>query len=158
MHNLYQTSLVMHITGLAVMGGSTLAAYVATRQCWIQYATDRPKAAAIYEAVSKFSVLFGAGIALLILSGVTMMALTGGAFGEQTWFRIKFVIILLIIANGLVIGRRQGMKLMKMLSGGADGAHDEETLTRIRRNINWFHITQLMFFLVIFTLSIFKFN
>src|SRR5882724_9469775 len=127
---LYQISLVTHIIGLAIMGGSTVAGYVITKQFWNQHAVDKSKAMAIHEAGSKFSMLFGIGLILLILSGVSMMAITHGAFGEQIWFRIKFGLIIAIILNGLAIGRRQGVKLTKVLSEEISGRHSEAALSR----------------------------
>src|SRR5260221_6489995 len=115
MQTLYQIALVAHIIGLATMAGTTLADYVLTKQFWRQYANDRPKAIAINAARSKFPMLFGIGIILLILSGVTMMGITHGAFGEQIWFRIKFGFVILIIVNGAVVGRRQVTKLKNLL-------------------------------------------
>ena len=158
MHNLYQIALVTHITGLTIMAGSTLVAYVLSIQFWTQYARDKSKAMAIHEAGSKFPLLFGIGIILLILSGVIMMAITHGAFGEQLWFRIKFGLIVTIILNGLAVGRRQGLKLTKALSEETTGAGNTEKLLKIKSNLRWFHMSQMIFFLTIFTLSVFKFN
>jgi len=158
MNTLYQIALVTHITGLVIMAGSTFMAYVLTKQFWTQYARDKSKAIAINEAGSKFPMLFGIGIILLIFSGVTMMAITQGAFGEQLWFRIKFGLIIAVILNGLAVGRRQGLKLTKTLSEEGSGTNNEEKLLRIKSNIRGFHISQMIFFLIIFILSVFKFN
>ena len=158
MNTLYQIALVTHIIGLTTMAGATLVAYVLTKQFWTQYATDKTKAIAIHEAGSKFPMLFAIGILLLILSGVTMMTITQGAFGKQLWFQIKFGLIITVILNGLAVGRRQGSRLTKILSEEAQGAYSKEKLIRIKSNIWGFHISQLIFFLIIFTLSVFKFN
>src|SRR5215207_6268648 len=108
MNTLYQIALITHIIGLSTMAGSTLSAYVLSRKFWHQYSSDKSKAIAIHDAASKFPTLFAIGIILLILSGVAMMAITRGAFGEQLWFKIKFGLIIAVIVNGLAVGRRQG--------------------------------------------------
>jgi hypothetical protein len=159
MHNVYQIALVTHITGLAIMGGTTLVSYVLTKQFWNLYTQDKSKAIALNAAGSKFPMLFGIGILLLILSGVTMMAIMKGAFGEQLWFRIKFGLIIAIIINGVAVGRRQGLRLTKILAEEiAAGRNNDGKLLRVKSNLNWFHLSQLVFFLIIFTLSVFKFN
>src|SRR5687767_7283191 len=158
MNTLYQIALVTHIIGLTTLAGSTLVAYVLTKQFWAQYARDKVKAIAIHEAGSKFPMLFAIGILLLILSGVTMMTITRGAFGKQLWFQIKFGLIITVILNGLAVGRRQGSRLTKILSEEVQGVNSKEKLIKIKSNIRGFHISQLIFFLIIFTLSVFKFN
>jgi hypothetical protein len=107
---------------------------------------------------AKIPALFGIGILLLIISGVTMMGITDGVFGEQIWFRIKFVLVLLIIVNGLAVGRGQGVRLRKILSGEKPGGYVEERILKIKRNLSLFHIAQLSLFFAIFVLSVFKFN
>ncbi len=158
MQTLYQIALTTHIIGLSTMAGTTLASYFLTRQFWNKYAIDKSKATAIHEAGSKFSMLFGIGIILLILSGVAMMAITRGAFGEQLWFQIKFGLIIGVIINGLAVGRRQVSRLTKILSAEGPETNNTGKLLRIKSNIKWFHISQMVFFFIIFTLSVFKFN
>jgi uncharacterized membrane protein SirB2 len=156
--NFYHLALVTHIIGFTIMAGITLADFVTTKQFWKQYVNDKPKAIAINGAMAKFPKFFGIGIILLILSGVTMMAITNGAFGEQTWFRIKFGLVILIIVNGLAIGRRQGTKLRKLLSPESRDENSDAKLLKIRSRLNTFHISQITLFTMIFVLSAFKFN
>ena len=156
--NFYHLALVIHIIGFTMMAGITLADFVTTKQFWKQYANDKPKAIAINSAMSKFPKFFGIGIILLILSGIIMMAITNGAFGEQTWFRIKFALIILIIVNGLAIGRRQGTRLRKLLLPGTPDENTNVKFLKVKSTLNWFHITQITLFTMIFVLSVFKFN
>ena len=156
--NFYHFALVTHIIGFTMMAGITLADFVTTKQFWKQYANDKPKAIAINSAMAKFPKFFGIGIILLILSGVTMMAITNGAFGEQVWFRIKFGLVIIIILNGLAIGRRQGTKLRKLLSHETPDENTNARFLKVKSNLNWFHITQITLFTTIFVLSVFKFN
>ena len=159
MQTLYQIALITHIIGIAMLAGSTLVDYVLVKQIWKQYAEDKFKAISLNEAVSKLRILFGLGILLLIISGVAMMGVTHGVFGEQIWFRIKFCFIIIIILNGLAIGRRQGLKLTKILSEEMTlGRNSEMALLKVKGTISLFHFSQMIFFLIIFTLSVFKFN
>jgi hypothetical protein len=87
-----------------------------------------------------------------------MMYITNGAFGEQTWFRIKFALILIIVINALAVGRRQGSKLKKWLSLNTTGESQDAELRVLKRGMNGFLLAQMFFFLAIFTLSVFKFN
>ncbi len=155
--HLYQIALTTHLAGITTMAGSTLVAYVLANKFWSLHANEGSKATPILEAVLKLNVLFAIGILLLIISGVTMMALTNGAYGEQIWFRIKFGLIVAVIVNGVAIGRRQGGKLMTILSDSTS-TDIQEKLAKAKRNMSWFYLSQLTFFLLIYTLSVFKFN
>ena len=141
-----------------MIAGTTLVDYVIFKQFWKQLAVDGRNGLAINQATSKFPILFGLGFILIIISGVYMMYVTHGAFGEQTWFRIKFGLVIIILINGLVVGRSQGSKLTKFLSGELPDKNMEDELLKIRRNLSMFHTSQLALFLVIFILSVFKFN
>jgi len=154
---LFHLALLTHIIGLTMMAGTTLVDYMITKQFWPQLNADRQKGLAIYNTMAKFRKLLAIGILLLIISGVTMMYTTHGVFGEQIWFRIKFGFVIVIIINGLAIGRRLGRKLGKALAEEAS-ATNEAKLLKLKSNINTFILSQLTFFIIIFTLSAFKFN
>jgi hypothetical protein len=155
---LYHIALVMHITGLTMIAGTTLVDYTIFKQFWKKFAADKQKGMAVMEAVSKLPMLFGIGFILIIVSGVYMMYVTNGAFGEQAWFRIKFGLIILIIINGLAIGRRQGVKLRKVLSEETTDGSVDGRLLNIKNNLSLFHISQIVMLVTIFVLSVFKFD
>lgn len=153
---LYHAALVTHIIGLSMMAGLTLADYIMFRQFWKIFHVDLEKARGIRTATSKLPVLLATGFILLVLSGVTMMAITHGVFGEQLWFRIKFALVVIIFVNAMVVGRRQGGKLNKALF--QPDTSSSYGLAGIRNNIRLFHLAQMVLFITIFSLSVFKFN
>jgi uncharacterized membrane protein SirB2 len=155
---IYHISLVAHIVGLTMMAGTTLVDYVLFKQFWKQLAINEAKGLAINEVLSKLPILFGLGIMLLIISGVSMMAITHGVFGEQIWFRIKFGLVIIIIINGLAVGRRLGLKLRKILSEDAFDKNIVAKLSKVKSSLSLFHIFQMAMFITIFVLSVFKFN
>jgi hypothetical protein len=154
----YHVALVMHIIGLTVLAATTVVDYIIFKQFWKVYNDNRQNALIIRSTMTTYPRLFAIGIILLIASGVTMMGITHGAFGEQIWFRIKFGLVILIILNGLTIGRRQGMKLSNVLSGKYEGANADAILLKVRSTLSVFHLTQMLLFLIVFVLSVFKFN
>lgn len=158
MQIVYNTVLVAHIIGLAMLAGTTLVDYVTTRYFWKQYVTDKQNAMAIQQAISKFQFLPAIGLLLLVISGVSMMALTRGVFGEQIWFRIKFGLVIIIILNALAVGRRQSLRLGKLLSEENRGEKVDVKLLKIKTNLQWFHFIQISLFIIVFILSAFKFN
>ena len=154
--NLLQTFLVLHLAGLILMAGTTFVDYITFKTFWKQFGLDREKSLGLLEATGKFSRLIGIGAALLIVTGIGMMAITKGVFGEQLWFRIKFGLVIVLVANGLLAGRRLGVRLRKVIAEG--GVNATLQTERFRTRLNWFHLIQLVVFLAIIFLSVFKFN
>lgn len=150
-----QSLIVFHLTGLILFAGTSLASQSALRQFWKQYNIDRTKAVAVLQARAKFPLLMGLGFGLIILSGVGMMAITHGAFGEQLWFRIKFGLVILILING-IIERKQQVKLAKTVINTEPGFLGRMKL--IKGNLQILQYTQLLLLFLIILLSVFKFN
>jgi uncharacterized membrane protein SirB2 len=155
---LLHLSLVLHMIGLATVGGSNLVAFVMQGQFWKQYALDKDKGVAIMSATSRIPVITMIGVLLLILSGVSMMAITHGVFGEQFWFRVKIIVLLIIIVNGFTFGRRSNATLKKLITEDTNGNDMTSKLQSTRRQIRIFYFIQLALLVTIFVLSIFKFN
>ena len=153
---LLQSFLLLHLIGFMLFAGSTVADFVAFRQFWKQYESDKTKAAAILQGMSKFPAVIRIGIITIVLTGVGMMAVTHGAFGEQLWFRIKFGLVVVVILNGVLVGRRQGVQLRKIAEENTPEA--VEKAQKIRGNVSLFHTIQFTLFFVIVLLSVFKFN
>ena len=155
-YTMLHTMLTIHLIGFVMVAGTTIADFIAFRQFWNQYELDAVKGRAVFQALSKFPILFRIGIILIILSGVAMMAITRGVFGEQLWFRIKFALVIVVILNALIIGTRQSLRLRGILN--ADISGNSVKIASVKSNLKLFHYAQLTFLFIILFLSVFKFN
>ncbi|HZX57817.1 MAG TPA: hypothetical protein VFE54_03795 [Mucilaginibacter sp.] len=152
---LFPTCLMLHLVALVVFAGTTLVDYLAHLSLFKSFdPADRPEA--LLNVMSKLPRGAGIGAAVLILSGFGMMALTHGVFGEQLWFRIKFGIVIVLIFNSLAIGRRQSNKLRRILA--LSGSMLTAEVSLIKSRLNSFYLIQLLLFVLIIFLSVFKFN
>lgn len=167
MQTLYHIALITHITGITLMAGTTLMEYLLTKHFWKLYVSDRSRAITSHEDGFNFHLLVDIGVILLILSGVTMLVIFQGIFAKQIWFQIKIGLIIIIAINGSVIGKRQNVKLKGLMSleklnfqqGHSLGQENrKEDLMKVKNRLDLFYISQLSMFLIIFTLSVFKFN
>ncbi|TWF33841.1 putative membrane protein DUF2214 [Chitinophaga polysaccharea] len=149
---LYQSLLVGHLIGFLLFAGSTIASFFGFRQLWKQYAIDSGRAATVLQAMSGLQVLLRTGVGVIIPSGIGIMYLTHGVYGEQVWFRIKFALVLLVILNGIIVGRRLRVSLDKALKD------DPMAVAKIRQRALRFHLVQLAGIFTIILLSVFKFN
>jgi hypothetical protein len=155
MGTLLQVCLVLHITGIVLLGGTTLVNYIISMQFWSCVETDRNKAIVINSTTLTFEKITRIGGLLTILSGIGMVAILHGVVGAQLWFRIKMILLLLIILNALLFARPQNTKLNKLLlSGNQTGTQ----LRPIKSKMDLYYAIQLMLLFTIFILSVFRFD
>jgi len=136
------------------MAGTTLVEYLLSKHFWKLYSSDRSRAITSNEDGFNFHLLVDIGVVLVILSGVTMLIIFQGVFAKQIWFQIKIGLIIIIAINGSVVGRRQDVKLKRLISQ----ENRKEDLMKVKHRLDLFYNSQLCMFLIIFTLSVFKFN
>lgn len=154
----YNMALVMHIVGITVMAGATLIEYVTFRQFWKIVAIDKSRGAVVWETISNYQKMMGIGMLIIILGGVGMMYYLHEAWGAQLWFRIKFGLVILVIINGLGIRRILGSRLNKLIVNMEAAFQATQSTLRIRSYIQIVHLIQLLLFLAIYILSIYKFT
>ena len=150
--------LSLHMVGIATMAGTTLVDFFCYSRFWKLYPSGKEKAATLLPVLSAFRFLFAGGFLLLLISGVGMVALSHGLFAEQRWFRIKMGIIVLILINGAVYGRRVATKLRNTIDADIAGVDVTAARTALKARLRVVHMLQLLLFLAIFVLSVYKFN
>jgi hypothetical protein len=155
MGTLLQVCLVLHITGIVLLGGTTLMNYIISRQFWNCVETDRNRAIVINSTTLVFGRITGIGGVLTILTGIGMLAVLHGAVDAQLWFRIKMMLVLLIILNALLFARPQNTKLKSILSAGNQTNNE---LSAVKSKMNMYYAIQLTMLFTIFVLSVFKFG
>ena len=155
---IYYSALVIHIIGIILMAGTTFIDVVIFQQFWKFFPIDINKSEFTATIIYKLQKFTRIGMLAILLSGVMMMYYLHGVWGAQIWFRIKIGIVLLIIINGLVTRRRLGLKLKRFLADSATVMNLDLKWSALKRNIKTFHLLQVLFFVIIFILSVFKFN
>ena len=153
---LLQIFLIMHLTGLTLMAGTTVAEYITFNTFSKLFGKERERSLSLLELMKKLSGLLGLGAALLILSGIGLFIVTNGVFIHQFWFRIKLLLIFILILNGFLVGGRQESKLKKGIN--ENGIHSNEQINKAMRNLRIFYRVQMGIFFVIIVLAVFKFN
>jgi len=150
----YNTALVTHVVGITMMAGTTFIDFVTFRTFLVAFKSNRDKSLVLEHYLYGLQRFLGIGMLLILVSGVTMMVKLHEVWGAQLWFRIKMGMLLLIIINGLALRRRAGSKLKNAL---ADNTISEK-LTGIKRQFTLIQVIQLLLFIIIYVLSVFKFN
>lgn len=155
--NLFQTGLLLHIIGLTILAGTTLTSYIVQKQFQKQF-QDKQRGLALMHLIIKLRRLAGIGLGLQILSGVMMIAVTGGGYGQQLWFKIKMILVILIIACTIALSTGMQKRVQKLLiEEGVDRGRLLQ-IGKIAAKVNYVQLTLLLFFMIIFILSVFRFN
>jgi hypothetical protein len=150
-----QLDLILHITGFTMMAGTILADFVISRRLDKYLLSDKPKAITILETTAGFGRLIGIGAALLILTGIGMVIIFKGAIAQMLWFKIKMVLVLLVILNGTLVLQRGSNRLKQLLL--ADDPRSNTRISALKTRLTTFHSLELLLFLLIFILSILRF-
>lgn len=153
---LRQVLLVLHLSGLVLMVGTTVTEWVMFRW-FVSLLTKQDKAAlSVFSLLSGLGRLLLAGGVVLVLSGVGLTILSEGVYLRQLWLLVKLGLILLLPLNGLLVGSPP----MKQLSTSllAEGVGLRLGIQPAVRKLTLFYIGQLFLFLIIIILAVFKFT
>ena len=163
---LLRSGLVLHITGIALMVGGAVAAFVLQGQLWKLILSDKDRARLFVRSASGLNRIQMAGGVLIITGGVLMMTALHGVVMSAFWFRIKLVLLGLIVLNAVVTLRPAGKKLRMLLTTAVpslDNEHPAQAVatermmvSSVRGRMRLFYLLQFLFFLLIFILSVFQ--
>lgn len=151
---LYNSALVLHVMGITVMAGTTFIDFITFQAFSRSFLTDKAKSLVLGNYLDKLQRFLGIGMLLILASGIMMMVKLHEVWGAQLWFRIKMGILLLIIINGLGLRRRAGSKLKAIVAASAVTG----SWHSVKVNFMLVQYIQMLLFIIIYVLSIFKFN
>lgn len=154
--SIFPTLLTLHLIAFTLMAGTTVIDFVNYRTFWKLVNRQKEQALGILAATTKYSRLTGIGAALLIATGIGMVALRNGYPGEQLWFRIKMILVLLLVGNNLLNGRRLDIKLRRTFRTDPEAATDHAL--NLKSKLQTFYLVQLGIFLTIIFLTTNKFT
>lgn len=155
---IYHAALVLHIIGITMMAGATVIDFFGFRKFWATLKRDRSRAMVYLDTGVLCQRVMGIGMLLIIISGIGMMAIMHGAWGEQIWFKIKFSLLILIILNGLGIRRILAARITRQIHIIGPEVELPLTFSRLHIGLSVVHGVQFVLFIAVFVLSIFKFN
>jgi len=138
------------------MAGTTVIEFINYQTFWKLFDQQKQQAANLLAAIVKFSKLTGLGAALIIFSGVAMIALTHGLMAGQLWFKIKMGFVLLLISNGVFNGNKTSAKIRDIVELNAPDQTFQLMLLKDKLKI--FYFLQLFILFIIVFLAAYKFN
>jgi hypothetical protein len=146
--------LVLHIIGISLMVGTSVVERFTFGAFRRRLKRGDAASIVLLDHLSRLGVLLGIGAALLVLSGTGMLFLTGGVFVHQGWFKIKLVLVGMLILNGFGFGGRQMARLKKLMQPAVARIPLDTALRETLTKVSLFYVLQLMIYLVIIGLSV----
>lgn len=156
MQYLFPALLTLHIIGLVLMAGTIVIESVNYTFFWNLAGKDQQQAAGVLAVTAKTARLTGMGAGLLILSGIGMIAMTHGVTSAQLWFKIKMVLVILLILNGILNGNRISARLRNI--AGSQGLDEKDQLQQLKGKLKTFYLLQLLILFGIVFLAAYKFG
>ena len=151
--------LAAHVLGVVILSGSVLGGLLADRALWARFAIDPKAGAAFGPLMMNIGKLAGMGSAVMLLSGLGLLAHSQWAYWGAPWLSVKLVLFVLMAVNGMVIGATTGRKLGALFGAAAAGAPlDQAALEQVRTRRKWFHISETGMFLVTVVTAVMKFS
>jgi len=148
--------LALHITGIVMMAGTTMIDYLTFKTFWQFADTGDNRVFGLIPLMARYGIFIKTGAVTIILTGIALFVLNKGDIWAQPWFKVKTVLVIALILNGLLIGNRQGHKLRETVM-----AHTADFLQHtisIRESMNRFYPIQLTLFFLIILISMIRFD
>jgi len=136
--------LALHITGIVIMAGTTMIDYLNFTTFWQFADAGDNRAFGLIPLMARFGTFVRTGAITIILTGIAMFVLDKGAVWTQPLFKLKTLLVIALILNGVFIGNRQGHKLRETVM--AHAAEFLEYTTTIRESMSQFYPVQLTLF------------
>lgn len=149
-----QLLLIMHLSGLALMVGLTVAAFVTFRAFKKRFAIKSESATGLLQLLLNLDPIKGVGGILLIISGIGLIYITGGVFLHMLWLQLKLSLILLLPLNEILIGKKHLKKLKTAFF--ENNPHSAAVIKTTLPKIALFYTIQLLLFLGIIVLAVLK--
>jgi len=153
---LRQLLIIMHLSGLILMVGTTVASFVTFSAFRNRFNIKSESATGLLQLLLKLDPIKGIGGILLIISGIGLTYITGWVFLHMLWLQVKLSLILLLPLNEILIGKKQ---LKKLKTAFFENNSDSTTVIKMTLpKIALFYTIQLLLFLGIIVVAVLKFN
>lgn len=157
MSYLFSIGLFIHIIGITCIAGGSIGGLVLEAHIWKHIRESPEKVHVLGPLMSKYPVIIQAGTLLMLLSGLLMLSTLGWAVAGQWWFIIKMLLVVALVLNGMLVAKPNGARLRTLVPGIIKGDNVQDEISRVKRNMTMFHISELTMLLVVYLLAVFRF-
>lgn len=151
-----QLLLVLHLSGLTLMAGTIVTAFFTFRAFVNRLKIKSEGSTELLKLLLNLAPIKGIGGILLILSGIGLTLITRGVFLHMLWLQLKLFLVMLLALNEILIGNRQ---LKNLKTAFFENIPNGSTVIKTTvSKITVFYTVQILLFLVIIVMAVFKFS
>lgn len=151
---LLQWLLILHLIAFTMLAGTVLAHFIIHNKLNHYLLTNHVRALTMLESAGSLGPVMGIGTGLLLLTGIGMVLVFHGTVAQMLWFKIKMVLVLVLLLNGTITPRRVTNGLKQALSTNGEAAVPASTW---KGRMRLFHTIQLLLIVTILVLSVLRF-
>lgn len=157
MSHLFSIGLFIHIIGITCIAGGSIGGLVLENQIWKHVRESPDKIHVLGPLMSKYPVIIQAGTLLMLASGLMMLGALGWHIAEQAWFIIKMLLVVALVLNGMLVAKPNGLRLQSLVPALVKGEQVQAEITKVKKNMTWFHISELTMLFLVYLLAVFRF-
>lgn len=155
MYFILRVLLALHITGIVIMAGTTMIDYLTFKTFWKFADQGDNRSLSLIPLMAKYGAFIRTGAGTMLLTGITMLILERSVWWD-TGFKIKMVLVVLLVLNGLLVGNKQGHQLRDAVT--LHSADFIQYTVSIRESMSRFYPLQLTLFFLIILISVIRFD
>jgi hypothetical protein len=157
MDHLFSIGLFIHIIGITCIAGGSIGGLVLETHIWKHIRESPDNVRVLGPIMPNYPVIIQAGTLLMLFSGLLMLGALGWTVAGQWWFIIKMVLVAGLVLNGVLVARPNGARLRKLVPRLARGEDVKAELSKVKRNMTLFHISELAMLVTVYLLAVFRF-
>jgi hypothetical protein len=157
MSYLFPTALFIHIIGITCIAGGSIGGLFLEKHIWKNIRESPDKVEVLGPLMSQYPVIIQAGTLLMLISGLMMLKALGWVVAGQWWFIAKMILVVALVLNGLLVARPNGLKLRMLVPRLINGENVKTEIAQVKKNMTWFHISELSMLIIVYLLAVFRF-
>lgn len=154
---LFPTALFIHIIGITCIAGGSIGGLFLEKHIWKNVRESPEKVHVLGPLMSQYPVIIQIGTVLMLISGLMMLDALGWVVAGQWWFIIKMILVVALVLNGMLIAKPNGAKLQMLVPRLINGENVKVEIAKVKKNMTWFHITELSMLVIVYLLAVFRF-
>jgi hypothetical protein len=157
MSYLFPTALFIHIIGITCIAGGSIGGLFLEKHIWKHIRESPEKVHVLGPLMSQYPAIIQVGTLLMLISGLMMLEALGWVVAGQWWFIIKMVLVVALVLNGVLVAKPNGTKLRMLVPRLVKGENVKAEIAQVKKNMTWFHISELSMLVVVYLLAVFRF-
>ncbi|MEO9005415.1 MAG: hypothetical protein ABI288_11795 [Ginsengibacter sp.] len=156
MSYLFPIALFIHIIGITFIAGGSIGGLLLEKYIWKSIRESPEKVPVFGPLMVQYPAIIQVGTLLMLISGLMMLDALGWVVAGQWWFIVKMILVVALVLNGMLIAKPNSNRLLILVPRLVNGENVKVEIAKVKKNMTWFHISELSMLVVVYLLAIFR--